>query len=173
MQINMWLHLSRSSLGNFLSRWFIKKNNRQQKCSFIATNNSTILAVWWSLKSLFLFQILCYSRKVMEKKWRKTIMKAFTFQTNAKKISLPILLCWLSPKLCNTFSNANTFFSTFVFLFSIFLNLQHIQCNTTPSKYSNFVSMGFTYRWRLSNQRLNKFDLTMTNFVNIKYVQHI
>ena len=70
MQINRWLHLSRSLWGNRFRRDIFRRKNRHEKWSFIATNN-WILAVRRSLEYIFSLQIHRYSGKVVEKKRRR------------------------------------------------------------------------------------------------------
>ena len=61
MRINRWLHLSRGFWRGSPSTRIVQKNNRPEKCPFIATNSWILLAVRRSVKYFFI-PISHYSR---------------------------------------------------------------------------------------------------------------
>ena len=84
------------SLGNSLSLRLVQKKSRPEKFPFIATNNWTVMAVWWSVKHFF-FRIPQYSGKVVEKgKMEKTgKCKRVAFQVNTKKVNTNFLQIYM------------------------------------------------------------------------------
>ena len=99
--------------------------------------------------------------------------EAFCFSSKRKKniVANTAVLSRFNVKQCIFKCKYPSFLN---FLFQYFWISNTFKVVPLSSKYFNFVSMRFTYRWHLSNQKSNKsVYLTKTNFVNIKYIQHI
>ena len=48
------------------SLWLVQKKNRPEKCTFIATNNWIVLAVWWSVKYFYAPNSLIFRKNAAE-----------------------------------------------------------------------------------------------------------
>ena len=85
MQINRWLYLSSQPLWISLrGKWFRKRIDQPEKCTFIATNNWIVSAIWLSVKYFFASDFPLFRKSGGEKK-KKGNYKGFCFSNKSKK----------------------------------------------------------------------------------------